>query len=140
MTFANQKQPMRARKGALRVVLIYAVFSCLWILFSDAAVGYLFHEREIITLVSTLKGSLFVAVTALLLYILVLGLINEASEYSEREQMARLETERTSSLLEAILESSSDAIFAKDLEGRYLLFSREAARVTGKYVMLVIGR
>jgi len=39
---------------------------------------------------------------------------------------------RALQLLDAIAEGSSDAIFAKDREGRYLLFNREAARVTGK--------
>lgn len=35
-------------------------------------------------------------------------------------------------LLASIADSSTDAIFAKDLAGRYLLFNRETARVTGK--------
>lgn len=140
MSFNSDGPPMKAKNGALRIVIIYAIFSCLWVLFSDAIVALLVQEPEIITLVSTLKGWLFVAVTALLLYLLVLGLTEEVSKHTEREREARRETERTACLLETIIDSSDDAIFAKDREGRYLLFNGEAARTTGKDPSEVIGR
>jgi len=56
------------RQVVLTVVLPYAVFAALWILLSDKAVELLFSEPAQITLASTLKGWLFVAVTSLLLY------------------------------------------------------------------------
>ena len=43
-------------------------------------------------------------------------------------------------LLDAIAESSTDAIFAKDREGRYLLFNRGASFIIGKAKADVIGR
>lgn len=42
-------------------------------------------------------------------------------------------------LLDAIVNSSSDVIFAKDNEGRYILFNREASRIAGKTVESVLG-
>jgi len=51
-----------------RIVLIYAVFSSLWILLSDKIMAWLFTDPAQIILASTLKGWLFVAVTTLLLY------------------------------------------------------------------------
>ena len=57
-----------------------------------------------------------------------------------RERQAQEEKLRALQLLEAIAESSDDAIFAKDLDGRYLLFNREAARITGKSPEQVLGR
>jgi two-component system, sensor histidine kinase and response regulator len=51
-----------------RVVLFYATFASLWILLSDRAVEWLWTDPTRITLASTLKGWLFVAVTSLLLY------------------------------------------------------------------------
>lgn len=54
--------------GILTVVLVYAGFAALWILLSDKAVEWLFHEPAQIILASTVKGGLFVAVTSLLLY------------------------------------------------------------------------
>lgn len=57
--------------SALAVVLAYATFSGLWILLSDRLLGLLFSDPITITLISTLKGWLFVAVTSLLLYALM---------------------------------------------------------------------
>ncbi len=60
--------PATGTEDILRVVLVYAAFAALWILLSDKAVEWLFHDSEWITLVSTLKGWLFVACTSLLLF------------------------------------------------------------------------
>ena len=54
--------------SALRIVLIYAAFAGLWILLSDKAVSLLFRDPEHILLASMLKGWLFVGVTSLLLF------------------------------------------------------------------------
>ncbi len=55
------------------------------------------------------------------------------------ERTAQEERLRSLALIEAIAESSTDAIFAKDLDGRYLLFNREACRVTERSRDAVIG-
>ncbi len=59
------------RTGIIRIVLLYAVFAGLWILFSDRLVALLFSDPEQITLVSSLKGLAFVAVTSVLLFSLL---------------------------------------------------------------------
>ncbi|MDT7837138.1 response regulator [Aquabacterium sp. OR-4] len=56
-----------------------------------------------------------------------------ATEQSLRERLQAM------ALLEAIGEHSTDVIFAKDRQGRYLLFNREAARITGHPAEAVIG-
>lgn len=43
-------------------------------------------------------------------------------------------------LLDAIINGSSEIIYAKDLEGRYILFNREASRFTGKAIESVLGK
>ncbi|MBI5899089.1 MAG: PAS domain-containing protein [Rhodocyclales bacterium] len=53
---------------------------------------------------------------------------------------AREEKLRALQLLDAIAEQSDDAIFAKDLDGRYLLFNRAAAGFVGKPATTVIGK
>jgi len=60
-----------SRHGILGVVLIYAVFASFWILLSDKALEWLFHTQNTLTLASTMKGWLFVAITSLLLYSLL---------------------------------------------------------------------
>lgn len=57
-----------ASTSILMVVLLYAIFAALWILLSDQAMEWLFGGTAQLTLVSTLKGWLFVGVTSLLLY------------------------------------------------------------------------
>ena len=65
--------PQTGVGGALRVVLLYAVFSCLWILLSDKLVMLVFSDPAYIGLVNILKGWFFVAVTSLLLFQLIRG-------------------------------------------------------------------
>ncbi|MEN6488101.1 MAG: PAS domain S-box protein, partial [Smithella sp.] len=53
---------------------------------------------------------------------------------------AEEELRKTLNLLNSIGESSTDAIYVKDIQGRYLLFNKEAAKVTGKKPEEVIGK
>jgi PAS domain S-box-containing protein len=59
---------------------------------------------------------------------------------SRRLQATQAEKIRALELLEAIANSSTDAIFAKDEAGRYILFNREAERVTSKQAAEVLGK
>lgn len=59
------------------------------------------------------------------------------AEQRQREQSARM---RSLKLFASLADSSSDAIFAKDREGRYLLFNHAAERATGKSAQDVIGQ
>ena len=126
----ESEQPVRSAAAGL--ALTYAAFASLWILFSDQAVAWLVSEPDKILFLSTIKGWLFVGVTTLLLYGLVRRLIDQVRAGFEREQEAKAEKLRAQQLLNAIVESSTDAIFAKDLAGRYLLFNRETGRLLGK--------
>ena len=140
VTAQSAGSAMQATASTLRLVVAYAVFAGLWILLSDKAVAWLFSDPAEIVFASTLKGWLFVAITSLLLYGLVRRLLGQALSSSRREHAAQTEKWRTQQLLAAIVDSSSDAIFAKDMEGRYLLVNREVARVTGKAAELLLGR
>lgn len=55
-------------------------------------------------------------------------------------QQTQAERLRALSLLAAIADCSDDAIFAKDLEGRYILFNRAAANFVGKPAVDVLDR
>ncbi|MBP7617030.1 MAG: hypothetical protein KA743_00855, partial [Geothrix sp.] len=65
--------------GALRVVFLYAGFSGLWILLSDRVVAALFQDPAAMTLVSILKGWFFVAVTAIMLFVMVRRLVDKVA-------------------------------------------------------------
>jgi PAS domain S-box-containing protein len=68
--------------------------------------------------------------------------------YRQRQQLLQAQREhdlqtknlRSLELLRAITESSKDAIFAKDADGRYLVFNSEVARITGKQPEEMLGR
>ncbi|WP_186408094.1 PAS domain-containing hybrid sensor histidine kinase/response regulator [Candidatus Accumulibacter aalborgensis] len=128
-----------ASGAALRLALVYAVFAGLWILLSDLAVGWLLLEQPQSFFANALKGWLFVAVTAALLYAMVRRLLAQTATLSRREHEARTENLRNQQLLAAIVDGSTDAIFAKDLEGRYLVFNRATARVIGKRSEQALG-
>jgi PAS domain S-box-containing protein len=60
--------------------------------------------------------------------------IAHATQKNQAERLQAL------NLLAAIAESSDDAIFAKDLQGRYTLFNRAAGLYTGKTAEEVLGQ
>ncbi len=62
---------MRILKETLRIVLVYFIFSVLWILFSDALLEYFIDNVKMLTLIQTYKGLFFVTVTSLLLFVLI---------------------------------------------------------------------
>ena len=142
----EEPKPLRQRSGradgrsARVIVLVYLVIAGLWILFSDKAVAWLFSDPAQIVLVSTVKGWFFVIVTSLLLYGYLRRLDDQAVAAARQELDARIETAAPDPLPGLIVDSAPYAIFAKDLDGRYLLFNRESARIVGKSAEQVLGR
>ncbi len=68
--------------------------------------------------------------------------LHQAHSLSASVRLAAVQEEKLTALrlLNAIANASTDTITAKDVEGRYLLFNREAARLAGKEASLVLGR
>jgi PAS domain S-box-containing protein len=139
MMASEDSSELRASRAALRVVLVYASFAGLWILLSDQTAAWLFPDPAGLHVASTLKGLAFVVVTSLLLYGLVRRQLERTRALARRELETQKEKERALQLLAAIADHSSDAIFAKDPEGRYLLFNRETGRIIGKSAAQALG-
>ena len=117
----------------LRIVLIYAGFASLWILLSDEAVLLITTEPHRMVQISQYKGWAFVFITSLLLLWLL-------TRHWKKYVAALREQIKTLQLLQDLANSSSDAIFAKDLQGRYLLFNRAACDIVGKRLDEVLGQ
>ena len=132
----NSKTP----RGALRITFIYAVFACFWILLSDKALVWFLSDVNQIALISTVKGWLFVAVTSALLYGLIHRLLKQTLAIAQSELAVQKENSRVLTLLATIVDNSTDAIYAKDLQGRYLLANRETARILGVSAERMIGQ
>lgn len=71
------EQPSLTRAHVLNVVLTYAAVASLWILLSDKAVEWLFSTPAQFALASTIKGWLFILITAIMLYTMLRRRINQ---------------------------------------------------------------
>ncbi|MBK8573098.1 MAG: PAS domain-containing protein [Geothrix sp.] len=112
--------------GALRVVFLYAGFSGLWILLSDRVVAALFQDPAAMTLVSILKGWFFVAVTAIMLFVMVRRLVDKVASREAR--------------LQSLLRAIPDLVWLKDPEGVYLGCNRAFERFFGAKEAAILGK
>lgn len=129
-----------ARRGVVRIVLAYAGFAALWILLSDRVAEALVKDPSELTRVSLFKGWFFVAITSLLLLVLLRRFAVRLAAGAAEVRRQQEERQRTLLLLNGLAEASTDAIYVKDPEGRYLLFNRAAGSMTGKEPTAVLGR
>jgi len=120
------------RLAALRIIAIYALFAALWIYLSDEVLGMLIRDPDTLVRISVFKGFLFIVVTALLLYQLIARYIRKTGEMEQDLQVSR-------NLINALIEGTTDAIFVKDRQGRFLMINTAAEKFTGKSVAEVIG-
>ena len=108
------------RRAPARIIGLYVTFGLLWLWLSDWT----------LTRFSDVGGrvqfTVFLAVTAVLLYWVV------------RRELRR--AQRSENLLRAVVEGTTDAVFVKDRDGRYLLANEAAARFMGRSIEEVIGR
>lgn len=103
-----------AHNVALRVALIYAGFSLLWILFSDQILLYIVQDPELITRIQMMKGWTFVIVTSFIVYAL---LFREITKVKQAEEKLR-EHEKN---YREIFNATSDAIFIHNAENGKIL-------------------
>ncbi|MDF0555072.1 EAL domain-containing protein [Kamptonema sp. UHCC 0994] len=111
---------------AYRTVFIYAFFSSLWILISDMLLRILTNSSVFFTNLHTVKGWAFVLVTSTFLYALIRRNLHSLQESYH--------------LLEAIIEGTTDAIFVKDIQGRYLMVNSTSAQILGRPKSEILGK
>ena len=79
-----------------------------------------------------------------LLFVWAIGLylMRERAAYEVKDAQARQQAEKLQALqlLQSIADTSTDAIYAKDQDGRFLLFNREAGRAAGMPPDAVLGQ
>jgi PAS domain S-box-containing protein len=121
------------KTALLRILLPYVVFASLWILLSDWLLGAMLADPALVTQWSMYKGLAFVLITTLLLYALLrreLGARQRAEETGRQNQ----------SLLSAVSEGSSDAVFVKDAQGHYLIVNTAALHMMDTTREEVLGK
>ncbi|WP_324791549.1 putative bifunctional diguanylate cyclase/phosphodiesterase [Sulfuricurvum sp.] len=129
----------------MKISVYYLLFGFIWIYFSDSIVELLSAENpHKLTLLQNYKGWFFIVLTASFLFILIYRLLHkEFIQYTRRinEQTASHEKlAQQDILLSTIVNSSPDAIFAKDMEGRYILFNTGAGELVNIAPEKVIGK
>ncbi|HXY54055.1 MAG TPA: PAS domain S-box protein [Nitrospirota bacterium] len=92
----------------------------------------LLGDTEFLIRISVLKGLLFVVVTGILLYQLISRHIQKTWQIEEKLRLSQ-------NLINALLDGTTDAIYAKDRQGRYLMLNAAATNFTGKAAAEVIG-
>lgn len=98
---AGESSGMVLRHTPRRIGLIYAIFGALWILLSDWILLRLIPDPVTITIVSSIKGWIYVFVSALLIYVLVRRSVETITKGEERYQ--------------ELYNSLSDLVFASTL-------------------------
>ena len=116
----------RSRQIPIRIAAIYLLVGALWVPVTDLLLVFWVRDPILLTFIQTFKGWVFVLASAMLLY----GLIQQA--------LAALWAKYTE--LQAILEGTTDAIFIKDVQGRYQLINTAGARILGKPEAAIIGQ
>ena len=115
---------MKNHKEITKIVLIYALFGCVWIFFSDTLLNWCFKNADIITEFSIIKGFLFIVATSILLYFLISHLsgkiVKSTSALQESEE-----------LLQFLVKYSSDTLVIVDADGCQRYVSPGAEKIFG---------
>jgi PAS domain S-box-containing protein len=110
----NLKKP--DKYDVLKIIAIYAIFSCLWIYFSDTALSLFMSDQATLIRISVFKGFFFVIITSLLLYQLVSRYLLESRQLKEMIKKNEL-------LFGLLSESMRDAFVSVDMIGKVLQYN-----------------
>jgi len=89
-------------KKTFRIVLIYFLVGCLWILFTDRVIAYFVLDVHVLTDFQTFKGWFFIFGTTLLLYLLINQQLAKIATFNhELEKSNELKTELLARLNQA---------------------------------------
>ncbi len=112
------------RLTPFRIVALYVVLSVVWITSSDLLVGAIAKDGRMFTVLSIIKGWLFIAVTAMLLF----GLIRQYAETRNRIEETLRESEAR---FRDLAESLPQTVFETDLSGTIRFINRAGFKAFG---------
>ncbi|MBX3602141.1 MAG: EAL domain-containing protein [Rubrivivax sp.] len=130
----------QARRDVGRIVGWYVLAASLIVVFKNLVLPRWIGHPGWASIAQLAMAALFVGVSAALLHRLVLGLVLRHVGAHALAERAQAEREQARRLLDRIAEASTDAIFAKDLDGRYLLVNRAACELLGRPAEEILGR
>ncbi len=140
-------QPTTLTRAIALVVLPYVVLAGLWILVSDQLLARLVSDPQEQIFAASVKGWLFIIVTALLLSLLLRRLLADIERGHLGERAARLATEQATQALarehlhlQTLLDTLPDLIWLKDPDGVYLNCNRRFEQFFGVPEEALIGK
>jgi PAS domain S-box-containing protein len=128
-----------SRSEIIRIVAVYSLFGGLWIYLSDTFLGLFISDPAAMYHVSMYKGLMFIALTATLLYALIAGYIKRISIHITEINRTQQTLARQKALLDIVFDGTTDAVYIKDADGRYLLANSAVAKFVKKPVEEIIG-
>lgn len=121
---SDQERPMVRSSTPLKLVLLYLLFGCLWILLSDKLLEATVSGERLLTRIQSFKGLLYVGLSGLLIYFLAEVYLRRTRAFEN----ALLMSARDYRLL---MEQASDAIYIADRQGRLLQVNDRMCELTG---------
>lgn len=122
------------RNASIRIVGVYALFGGLWILFSDAVMGFITRDPDLLGRISVFKGLAFILITALLLYHLINRHVCRISDINSRLQSS-MEDLRTAhqrlQLADFSIRNIADAVYWISPDGRITDCNQAACAMLG---------
>jgi PAS domain S-box-containing protein len=80
----SRLQRMNPRRNALKITLIYFIFSLIWIISSDQILSLMVSDAHLSTTLASIKGTGFIILTSILIYFLVYSNLDSIKESEER--------------------------------------------------------
>jgi PAS domain S-box-containing protein len=115
---------MNRQYDIVKIVCIYAAFGLLWIYTSDKVLGWFVHDHQIIVQVAIFKGSFFIILTSLLLYLL----IRQYDRKSIQSEQAAIASEKQ---FEQLFQKIADPVYIVDTTGRIIAVNDQGCRGLG---------
>jgi PAS domain S-box-containing protein len=129
----EKKTVPSARRVALRTVIIYIVVGSIWILFSDRLLATLVPDPEAFLRLSTVKGWLFVLITAWILYELIQQDVQEIRK-------SEAETAESEERLARIVETVPSGILIINRDGIITFANAATEKIMGAAKDMMVGR
>ncbi|MDP2894059.1 MAG: EAL domain-containing protein [Sulfurimonas sp.] len=150
----------QSSKNAFFISIIYFIAGVFWIVLSDFIVAALSDNAHDIMILQMYKGWFFVFVTTVILFLLSYKIfhvihsryaqsLEQIKKYHKTKETLKqikeivkaseIELLQYDKILKTIVNNSPDAIYAKDLDGKYIIFNDGASRMLNIDVQNILG-
>lgn len=109
---------------SIKIVLIYILIGCAWILLSDLTLEWIDGGSGRLTVLQTYKGWFYVVATGLLLYLLIQRAVSDIKDNELKKQEA-------GARYSELVENASDIVYSTDTDGKFTSINRAGETVTG---------